>query len=256
MRYKCGVVDYNQPCTRKYTVTPRGKVREIGKFKYTEKDGELLDFEYDGKCVPLELYTFDQFLRRLSDDSGCRLISLSAPIIRVIPGKAENAVSDIVVTEEAPVHAVNITAHVECIKDVPETNADDEWMDENGNDPVGIDMGVAAGDVHVEAHVVDPVDPPKEPENAPPKKKAAPVNDRWGSAIREVTMTAAAREAATACGLEGIPDEDTSVDIVRACYSMQGFMDKYGEYLKKAGSPRTLEELADALPGQREWIMK
>lgn len=271
LRYLCGAVEYNQPCTRKYTGGPEGKIREIGKFKYIEKEDELLHFEYDGDVAALSNYDAEEFLSALADDTGFHLgwgVRTEEP-----PSADTNDHNDIVdataaavghITVEVPpqneVHKVNVPVEVQ--------PASDGWMDDEGNDPDGINQGMAdTPDLLTEEEKKDPEElpppidlttdiPPVEigrrdnPEPAPVKE------DLWGEALREVAMTAAAREAAKGCGIEGVPDTDTSVDIVRTCYTMPGFMNIYGECLKKVGNPRSLEEIAEALPAQRKWLFK
>ncbi len=273
LRYICGAVAYNQPCTRKYTGEPEGKIRQIGKFKYIERENELVYFEYDGDVAALSNYDAEEFLSALADDSG---FHLGGGIhVKDLPSAGTNDHGDIIdataaavehITVEVPpqneVHAVNVPAQVEAV----------EWMDADGNDPDSINQGMAdtpelltEEEKKAAEELPQPIDtstniPPVEivhrgdPETSP---EPAPVKeDRWGEALREVAMTAAAREAAKDCGIEGIPDTDTSVDIVRACYTTPGFMNIYGECLKKVGNPRSLDEIAEALPAQRKWLFK
>lgn len=274
LRYICGAVAYNQPCTRKYTGGPEGKIRQIGKFKYIEKEGELLYFEYDGDVAALSKYNAEEFLSALADDTG---FHLGGGIhVEDLPSAGTNDHNDIVdataavehITVEVPpqndVHKIDIPIKVQ--------PASDGWMDADGNDPDSINQGMAdTPELLTEEEKKDaeklppPMDlttdiPPVEivhrdgPKTDPePAKKT---EDRWGEALREVAMTAAAREAAKDCGIEDAPDTDTSVDIVRACYTTPGFMNIYGECLKKVGNPRSLEEIAEALPAQRKWLFK
>jgi hypothetical protein len=272
LRYICGAVEYNQPCTRKYTGGSKGKIREIGKFKYIEREGELLYFEYDGDVAALSKYTAEEFLSSLADDAGFCLGG-GIKVEDFEPGRAveidvdcvssqtvDNVVVEVTVPPQNDVHEVNVPVQVEA----------GEWMDADGNDPDDINQGMAdtpellteeekKGDMEsLQPLTIDTATdiPPVKifrrgnPEPLPAKE------DRWGEELREVAMTAAAREAAKDCGIEGVPDTVTSVDIVRTCYTTPGFMDIYGECLKKVGNPRSLEEIAKALPAQRKWLFK
>lgn len=297
LRYICGAVAYNQPCTRKYTGGPKGKIRQIGKFKYIEQEGELLYFEYDGDVAALSRYTAEEFLSALADDSHFGLgggvhvedlpsedrklgvlpsiphgiiknekecLDALAPMYDARKEQAEKFKTNgqVIASVKNDVHEVNVPVQVEA----------GEWMDADGNDPDSINQGMAdtpelltEEEKKAAEELPQPVDtttniPPveivhrDEPKTSP---EPAPVKeDRWGEALREVAMTAAAREAAKDCGIEDVPDTDTSVDIVRTCYTTPGFMNIYGECLKKVGNPRSLEEIAEALPAQRKWIFK
>ena len=265
LRYRCATAKYNQPCTRKYTRGPEGKIREIGKFKYIESEGELLHFEYAGNVLPLEKHTAEELLSALEDDAGFHLgggAIETADASCTIPQSADNVKVEANVPPQNGVHEVNVPVQVEA----------GEWMDADGNDPGGVDQGVADTPellTEEEKKAAEALPPPIDtstdilpveavrsaryetsPEPAPVKE------DRWGEALREVAMTAAAREAAMACGIEGIPDTDTSVDIVRTCHMTSGFMNIYGECLQRVGNPRSLEEVAEALPAQRKWLFK
>lgn len=277
LRYRCATAEYNQPCTRKYTGGPEGKVREIGKFKYIERGNELVYFEYDGDVAPLSKYNAEEFLSALADDSGFHLCG--GVHVEDLPSEDANDHNDI--GNAAAVAAEHITVEVPPQNDVHEVNVlvqveAGEWVDADGNDPAGVDQGTAdipellteeekkAAEKATE-ELPPPIDtaasiPPVEAAQSTGLEtdtKPAPVKeDRWGEAIREVAMTAAAREAAKDCGIEGIPDTDTSVDIVRTCYTTPGFMNIYGECLQRVGNPRSLEEIAEALPAQRKWLFK
>lgn len=275
LRYRCATAKYNQPCTRKYTGGPEGKIREIGKFKYIEREGELLYFEYAGDVAALSKYNAEEFLSALADDSGFHLGG--GVHVEDLPSEGANDPNDIGnvaaaavehITVEVPpqndVHKVNIVIEVQ--------PASDGWMDDEGNDPDNLDEGTAdiperltEEEKKAAEELPTPIDtstdiPPVEvvrsagtetsPEPAPVKE------DRWGEALREVAMTAAAREAAKDCGIEDVPYTDTSVDIVRTCYTTPGFMNIYGECLRRVGNPRSLEEIAEALPAQRKWLFK
>ena len=276
LRYVCGAVAYNQPCTRKYTGGPEGKIREIGKFKYIEKDGELLYFEYDGDVAALSNYEAEEFLSALMDDSGFHLgggiqvedfnpdQTETVDVNCVVPQAVDAVKVEVTIPPQNEVHKVDIPIEVQ--------PAADDWMDDEGNDPDNLNEGTAdiperltEEEKKAAEELPQPIDtttntPPVEiVHGGEPKttEKPAPVKeDRWGEALREVAMTAAAREAAKDCGIEGIPDSDTSVDIVRTCYATPGFMDTYGECLKKVGNPRSLEEIAAALPAQHKWLFK
>lgn len=265
LRYRCATAKYNQPCTRKYTRGPEGKTREIGKFKYIEREGELLHFEYDGNVSSLEKYTAEELLSALEDDSGFHLGGGAIGTVDVdcvIPQSIDHVKVRVNVPPQNDVHEVNVPVQVEA----------GEWMDADGNDPASVDQGVAdtpelltEEEKKAAEELPPPIDtstdiPPVEavrsigPETSP---EPEPVKeDRWGEALREAAMTAAAREAAKDCGIEGIPDTDTSVDIVRTCYTTPGFMNIYGECLQRVGNPRSLEEIAEALPAQRKWLFK
>lgn len=273
LRYICGTVDYNQPCTRKYTGGPEGKIREIGKFKYIEREGELLYFEYDGDVAALSKYTAEEFLSALADDFG---FCLGGGIkVEDLPSADTNDHNDIVdavatavehVTVEVPpqndAHEVNVPVEVDVR----------EWMDEDGNDPDDINQGMAdtpelltdeekksAEELALAIDTATNIPPAKFVHRNNPDANTEQVpakEDLWGEELREVAMTAAAREAAKDCGIEGVPDTYTSVDIVRTCYTTPGFMNIYSECLKKVGNPRSLEEIAKALPGQIDWIFR
>lgn len=275
LRYICGAVAYNQPCTRKYTGGPKGKIRTIGKFKYIEREGELVYLEYDGDVAPLSKYTAEEFLSALADDNG---FCLGGGVkVADLPSDDTNEHNDIVDTTTAAVAHIEIPETTVVQNNVDEVNVpvqveEGEWMDADGNDPDRIDQGMAdtpellteeerkaTEELHQPINTptsAPPVEIPHkdvlETDPAPSKK----TEDRWGEALREVAMTAAAREAAKDCGLEDVPDTDTSVDIVRTCYTTPGFMNIYSECLKKVGNPRSLEEIAEALPAQRKWLFK
>lgn len=267
LRYLCGAVEYNQPCTRKYTGGPKGKIREIGKFKYIEQEGELLYFEYDGDVAALSMYTAEEFLSALADNSGFHLgggVKVEDfPSIEVVADYSDGIAGDVLKAKKTAeetntpvITAVQNNAHVQAEAG--------EWMDADGNDPDSINQGMAdipelltEEEKKAAEEPPQPVDPPA---NTPPveanPEPAKKTEDKWGEALREIAMTAAAREAAKDYGIEDIPDTDTSVDIIRTCYTTPGFMNIYGECLKRVGNPRSLEEVAEALPGQRKWLFK
>lgn len=293
LRYICGTVDYNQPCVKKYTGGPEGKIRQIGKFKYIERGNELVYFEYDGDVTPLSNYEAEEFLSALMDDSGFHLggcihvedlpsadTNNHNDIVDAVAGAVEHQVQ-IDVQPKNEVHEVNVPVEVQ--------PATDDWMDDNGNDPDSIDQGTAdipellteeekkaaeednlppAIDTSTEVPPVKLTERAYTKEDAekaiedvkgqpltgaPPTKTPKELTD---DVIREIAMTAAAREAATDYGIVGIPDTATSVDIVRTCYTTPGFMNIYGECLMRVGNPRSLEEIAEALPAQRKWLFK
>jgi hypothetical protein len=147
LRYICGAVDYNQPCDRKYTGGPEGKIRQIGKFKYIEQGNELVYFEYDGDVAPLSNYEAEEFLSALADDSG---FHLGGGIhVEDLPSEDTNDHNDIVdATAAAVEHQIHIDVQLK--NEVHEVNvqvevppASDVWMDEDGNEPDNINQGIA-----------------------------------------------------------------------------------------------------------------
>ena len=320
LRYICGAVDYNQPCTRKYTGGPEGKIREIGKFKYIEKDGELLYFEYDGDVAALSNYEAEEFLSALMDDSGFHLgggiqvedfnpdQTETADVNCVVPQAVDAVKVEVTIPPQNEVHKVDIPIEVQ--------PASDDWMDDEGNDPGSINQGTAdipellteeekkaaeedniapaidtsteVPPVEMTEHAFTKEDAEKSIEDvegqpltgaptlpfaspdafkgikvvekpAPPVKtpKQMSPEELTDEVIREITMTAAAREAARLHLIEymNMPDIP-SQDIVRANASIPGFLDDYGKCLKKVGMARTLAEIAKALPGQFDWIFR
>ena len=319
LRYICGVVDYNQPCVKKYTGGPEGKIREIGKFKYTENGDDLIGFEFNGNPVDLSMYEAEEFLSALADDSGFCLgevLSATLPsadtdnhgdietaVAMAVehqvqaevppatddwmdgdgndPDSLDQGTADIpeLLTEEekkaaeednlppaidnpTEVPPVEITEHAFTKEDAEKSIEDPSegaipgkagpaatggWMDADGNDGYGIDQGIADTPIMLSEEEKAASDAP-EPEPEPARGM------RSEEAIREIAMTAAARDAARLCGKPVEDADDTSVDIVRMNYSLAGFMDAYSERLKKVGMAFTLTEIADALPEQRRWI--
>ena len=147
LRYICGAVDYNQPCDRKYTGGPEGKIRQIGKFKYIERGNELVYFEYDGDVAPLSNYEAEEFLSALADDSG---FHLGGGIhVEGLPSEDTNGHNDIVdATAAAVEHQVHINVKLEnkgheVNVQVEVPPASDDWMDDEGNDPDNLDEGTA-----------------------------------------------------------------------------------------------------------------
>lgn len=314
LRYICGAVDYNQPCDRKYTGGPEGKIRQIGKFKYIERGNELVHFEYDGDVAPLSNYEAEEFLSALADDSGFHLgggihvedlPSADTNNHNDIVDAAAAAIEHITVEVQHPneVHEVNVTAEVQ--------PASDGWMDDEGNDPDNLDEGTAdiperlteeekkaaeeddnlppAIDTstevppveltnHAEKSIEDvegqpltgaPTLPFASPDAfkgikmvdkpAPPAKtpKQMTPEELTEDVVREISMTAAAREAARLHQIEYYNMPDTpSENIIRANAKIPGFLDDYGKCLKKVGMARTLTEIAKALPGQIDWIFR
>lgn len=320
MRYICGAVEYNQPCVRKYTGGPAGKIREIGKFKYIEQGDELTYFEYDGDVAPLSKYTAEEFLTALADDTGFHLGG--GVHVEDLPSADTNNHSDIV---DAVAGAVEYQVHI----DVPPKNevhevnvpvevqpATDGWMDADGNDPANIDQGTAdipellteeerkaakedslppaidtsteVPPVEMTEHAFTKEDAEKAAEDtegqpltgAPTLPLASPdafdeiravrspeppartpkqmsPEELTEDVVREISMTAAAREAARLHQIEyyNMPDVP-SQNIIRANAAIPGFLDDYGKCLKKIGMARTLTEIAKALPGQIDWIFR
>lgn len=298
LRYICGAVDYNQPCDRKYTGGPEGKIRQIGKFKYIERENELVYFEYDGNVTPLSNYEAEEFLSALADDSGFHLGGCIH--VEDLPSEDTNDHNDIVnataaavehitveVLPQNEVHKVDLTIEVQ--------PASDGWMDGEGNDPDNIDEGTAdiperlseeekkaavrrwcapaintsteVPPVEMTAHTFTKEGAEKSIEDmegqpltgAPPAKtpKQMTPEELTEDVVREISMTAAAREAARLHQIEyyNMPDIP-SENIIRANAQIPGFLDDYGKCLKKVGMARTLTEIAKALPGQIDWIFR
>lgn len=321
LRYICGAVDYNQPCDRKYTGGPEGKIRQIGKFKYIEQGNELVYFEYDGDVAPLSNYEAEEFLSALADDSG---FHLGGGIhVEDLPSENTNDHNDIVdATAAAVEHQIHIDVQLK--NEVHEVNvqvevppASDVWMDEDGNEPDNINQGIAdtpellteeekkaaeeegnlppvidtsteVPPVELTEHAFTKEDAEKSIEDvegqpltgaptlpfaspdafkgikmadkpAPPAKtpKQMTPEELTEDVVREISMTAAAREAARLHQIEyyNMPDVP-SENIIRANAKIPGFLDDYGKCLKKVGMARTLTEIAKALPGQIDWIFR
>jgi len=321
LRYICGAVDYNQPCDRKYTGGPEGKIRQIGKFKYIEQGNELVYFEYDGDVAPLSNYEAEEFLSALADDSG---FHLGGGIhVEDLPSEDTNDHNDIVdATAAAVEHQIHIDVQLK--NEVHEVNvqvevppASDVWMDEDGNEPDNINQGIAdtpellteeekkaaeeednlppvidtsteVPPVELTEHAFTKEDAEKSIEDvegqpltgaptlpfaspdafkgikmadkpAPPAKtpKQMTPEELTEDVVREISMTAAAREAARLHQIEyyNMPDVP-SENIIRVNAKIPGFLDDYGKCLKKVGMARTLTEIAKALPGQIDWIFR
>lgn len=301
LRYLCGAVDYNQPCDRKYTGGPEGKIRQIGKFKYIERGNEIVHFEYDGDVAPLSNYEAEEFLSALADDSG---FHLGGGIhVEDLPSEDTNDHNGIVdataaavehIAVEVPpqneVHEVDIPVEVQ--------PASDGWMDDEGNDPDNVDEGTAdvperlteeekkaaeednlpptidtsteVPPVEMTEHAFTKEDAEKSIEDVegqpltgaptlPPVKTPRQMTpeELTEDVVREISMTAAAREAARLHQIEyhNMPDIP-SENIIRANAKIPGFLDDYGKCLKKVGMARTLTEIAKALPGQIDWIFR
>ena len=320
LRYICGAVDYNQPCDRKYTGGPEGKIRQIGKFKYIERGNELVYFEYDGDVAPLSNYEAEEFLSALADDSGFHLGGCIH--VEDLPSEDTNDHNDIVDATAAAVE--HITVEVPPQNEVHEVDlpikaqpASDGWMDDEGNDPDNLDEGTAdiperlteeekkaaeeednvppaidtsteVPPVEITEHAFTKEDAEKSIEDvegqpltgaptlpfaspdafkgikmvdkpAPPVKtpKQMTPEELTEDVVREISMTAAAREAARLHQIEyhNMPDIP-SENIIRANATIPGFLDDYGKCLKKVGMARTLTEIAKALPGQIDWIFR
>lgn len=264
---------------------------------YIEKDGEIIRFEYDGQEIDLSEYDAEKFLSGveggylkfkdavtmgqecLHTDAPPHTIidELSNPAANPTPSGSEDDVENLpsadtnghndigdatsaaikhLTVEVAPqneVHRVDIPIEVK--------PASDGWMDEYGNDPEDIDLGMA--DIPIllsdeqrkaameERPQADASNAAMNPVSAKPPKELAE------DEIREVSMTAAAREAARLHGIEYIHLQDTpSYVIVRANAAVPGFLADYGECLGKVGLARTLDEIAEAFPAQRDWIFR
>lgn len=298
LRYICGAVDYNQPCDRKYTGGPEGKIRQIGKFKYIERGNEIVHFEYDGDVAPLSNYEADEFLSALADDSG---FHLGGGIhVEDLPSEDTNDHNDIVDATAAAVEHITVEVPQQNEVNVPveAQPASDGWMDDEGNDPDNIDEGTAdiperlaaeekkAAEEDNRPPTIDTsteVPPVEMTENAFTKEDAEKsIEDVGGQPltgaptlppvktprqmtpeeltediVREISMTAAAREAARLHQIEyhNMPDIP-SENIIRANAKIPGFLDDYGKCLKKVGMARTLTEIVKALPGQIDWIFR
>lgn len=275
LRYICGAVDYNHPCVKKYTGGPEGKIRQIGKFKYIERENELVYFEYDGDVVPLSNYEAEGFLSALMDNRGFHLGGIHIEDLPSPVTNDHNNIGDAVAG--AVEHKVRIYAPPE--NEDPEVNiraeaqpATDDWMDDDGNDPDNLDQGTAdipellteeekkaaeadnippAIDTSTEVPPVRMMAPPvKTPKQMSPEELTEDV-------IRETSMTAAAREAARLHQIKymNLPDVP-SQNIIRANATIPGFLNDYGKCLKKVGMAHTLAEIAKALPAQADWIFR
>jgi len=265
----CGVVDYNQPCTRKYTGTPEGKIREIGRFKYLENGGELKYLTFDGGSVNLDGITFDVLLACIEACDGLDPIQVATLPEPKKPSDIEDAIAvaltaaepDVVAHLDAArgndVHAVNVPVTVEAA--APAEPPTDDWCTpENVSDwqePDELEKVKQA-----EAHKK----PEGEPETAPaesPKVEPPPVireelvtRDEFENAIRETAMNAAAREALYLCNIECGPECDSAANIIRANATVPHFLGTYSKCLEHVGIPHSLEEIAVALPNQEKWL--
>lgn len=240
LRYICGVVEYNQPCTRKYTVTPDGKVREIGKFRYVEKDGKLESFAYGMFEYDLSRLTFDELLTVIVNEASPAPESPAESIAE--EETATPKIDDPVYTmEENQPHPVNITVTVE--------TPGDKWADpDDTSDWVELDEmeKVQA------ARAMNASSPESTKADVPESKPIQLTQAEFESALRETSMNAAALEATRLLNIEC--DIDDAASIIRANASVPNFMETYGKCLEKVGTPHSLYEIAEAFPNQRKWL--
>lgn len=264
LRYACGAVDYNQPCTRKYTGTPEGKLREIGKFKYIENGSELKSFTFNGGAVNLDGIIFDVLLACVMEGDGLDPIPAVALPEPKKPSDIADAVAlacvepDMAVHLDAAcgndVHAVNVPVTVVAAEPVAPP-ADDWCTPENVGDwqePDEMEKVLKAAE---ERRKVEG-EPEKAPAVAPqpqlPKAESLVMREEFENALRETSMNAAAREALRILNLEcGFDDAAT---ILRTMATVPNFIGTYGKCLEKVGTPHTLVEIAAALPSQQGWL--
>ena len=270
LRYACGAVDYNQPCTRKYTGTPEGKLREIGRFKYIENGGELKSLTFDGGAVNLDGITFDVLLACVMEGDGLDPIQVAALPEPKKPSDIEDAVAltpaepEVVVHLDAArgndVHAVNVPVTVEAV--APAEQPTDDWCTPDNvsdwEEPDELEKIKQAEDrkkLEGEPETAPVEEPPKAevPKAEPPKVEYPPVTrEEFENALRETAMNAAAREALRILNLEcGFDDAAT---ILRAMAKVPNFIATYGKCLEQVGTPHSLEEIAAALPDQEKWL--
>lgn len=241
LRYICGAVEYNQPCTRKYTVTPDGKAREIGKFRYVEKDGKLESFSYGMFGYDLSRLTFDELLAVISNEAR--------PPVE--PSNREDAAATAVNTPPTPEYHFNALAeNTVHVVDITCEAVNDKWVDpedtSDWEEPNEMEKVNAARASSPAATEPDPQGPPVESE--PPRYTP----EEFEAALRETSMNAAAREAARLLHIEC--DIDDATAIIRANAGVPNFMETYGKCLEKAGTPHSLYEIAEAFPSQRKWL--
>lgn len=279
LRYACGAVDYNQPCTRKYTGTPEGKLREIGRFKYIENGGELKSLTFDGGAVNLDGITFDVLLACVMEGDGLDPIQVAALSEPKKPSDIEDAVAlaltapepDVVVHLDAArgndVHAVNVPVTVEAAAPA-EQPADDWCTPDNVSDweePDELEKIKQAEDrkkLEGEPEKAPVEEPPKAevPKAEPPKAEAPKVEhppvtrEEFDNALRETSMNAAAREALHMCNIECGPECYVAANILRANANVPHFLDNYGKCLEQVGTPHSIEEIVSALPNQEKWL--
>lgn len=274
LRYACGAVDYNQPCTRKYTGTPEGKLREIGRFKYIENGGELKSFTFDGGAVNLDGITFDVLLACVMEGDGLDPIQVAALPEPKKPSDIEDAVAltlaepVVVVHLDAArgndVHAVNVPVTVEAA--APAEQPNDDWCTPDNvsdwEEPDELEKIKQAEDrkkLEGEPETAPVEEPPKAevPKAEPPKADAPKVEhppvtrEEFENALRETAMNAAAREALRIhleCGF------DDAATILRAMAKVPNFIAAYGKCLEQVGTPHSLEEIAATLPDQEKWL--
>ena len=270
LRYACGAVDYNQPCTRKYTGTPEGKLREIGRFKYIENGGELKSLTFDGGAVNLDGITFDVLLACVMEGDGLDPIQVAALPEPKKPSDIEDAVAlttaepEVVVHLDAArgndVHAVNVPVTVEAA--APAEQPTDDWCTPDNvsdwEEPDELEKIKQAEDrkkLEGEPETAPVEEPPKAevPKADAPKVELPPVTrEEFENALRETAMNAAAREALRILNLEcGFDD---AAAILRAMAKVPNFIATYGKCLEQVGTPHSLEEIAAALPDQEKWL--
>ncbi|MCF0205352.1 MAG: hypothetical protein HUK12_08735 [Muribaculaceae bacterium] len=286
LRYACCVVDYNQPCTRKYTGTPEGKLREIGRFKYIENGGELKSLTFDGSAVNLDGITFDVLLARVMECDALAPIQVAAlPVPKSEPKtkpksepksepKKPSDIEDAVActTAEPEVvahldaargndaHAVSAPVTVEAA--APAEQPFDDWCTPDNvsdwEEPDELEKIKQAEDrkkLEGKPETAPVEEPPKAevPKADVPKVEHPPVTrEEFENALRETAMNAAAREALRILNLEcGFDDAAT---ILRAMAKVPNFITTYGKCLEQVGTPHSLEEIAATLPDQEKWL--
>ena len=279
LRYACGAVDYNQPCTRKYTGTPEGKLREIGRFKYIENGGELKSLTFDGGAVNLDGITFDVLLACVMEGDGLDPIQVAALPEPKKPSDIEDAVALALTTAEPEVvvhldaargndvHAVNVPVTVEAA--APAEQPTDDWCTPDNvsdwEEPDELEKIKQAEDRKKregEPETAPVEEPPKAevPKAEPPKAETPKVEhppvtrEEFENALRETSMNAAAREALHLCNIECGPECYIAANILRVNATVPGFLDNYGKCLEQVGTPHSLEEIVAALPNQEKWL--
>ena len=200
-----------------------------------EGDSELKSLKCNGNIIKLDEYSPESLMASLPELAGDTTASPE--------NLPDTPKQEIYVPPRAEVHPVNITA----------TAYSDEsgWMDENGNDPETVNPGMA--DV---PERLDPAEDPQEtPEAESPAETKASTFVISEDELRELSMTVSAMEASRLCNVASGDLGDTSVEIIRRNAAVPNFLTIYGECLKKAGNPRSLEELAAAFPHFHDWIL-
>lgn len=286
LRYACGAVDYNQPCTRKYTGTPEGKLREIGRFKYIENGGELKSFEYlnDGVGVSLVLHRiqFPELIQHILQNVW--------PTAEQVEQAKSVAPAPVEISVEAEPHPVDVPVEVEVHSDMRTRDAEFTAIDELNPgatpeedawaSPEEIEAWTEPDETEKIPKNEEPVDPlplikepteegyvePDLPDMTPqqetpldanglPKIERDPMTrEEFETALRETSMNAAAREALRLCRIECGPECFVAANILRANATVPGFLDNYGKCLEKVGNPLTIAEIAEALPAQKKWL--